>query len=54
MLDELLIEYADKFGENFPIFQVKHLDEDEITKLVQAAIENNIPFEPEYQDDVYY
>lgn len=54
MLDKLLIEYADQFGDNFPIFDVKHLDEDEIIKIIESAIEKNEPYDPDYQDDVDY
>lgn len=54
MLNELLIQYADQFGDSFPLFQVKQLDEDEIISLVQTSIESNVPYESNYQDNVDY
>ena len=54
MFEKLLTEYADKFDENFPLFQVRHLDEDEIIKLIEAALENDEPYEVEEQENVDY
>lgn len=54
MIDKVLIEYAEKFSDNFPIFYVKHLDEDAIIKIVQGAIDTNVPYIAKYQDNVDY
>lgn len=53
-LDELLIAYADKFNDSFPIFAVMHLGDDEIIDLIQNAIDKNEPYDPKYQDGVVY
>jgi len=53
-MDDLLIEYADKFGENFPLFIVRNLDDEEITNLIKTAIEKNEPYGVEIHEDVVY
>lgn len=54
MLDKLLIEYAEQFKDNFPIFLVKHLEEKEIIRLVKNAIETNTPYDGEYEEGLDY
>jgi hypothetical protein len=49
-MDKKLNEYADKFGENFPLFFVGHMDEAEIIKLIDKAIKEDKPYEAEYED----
>lgn len=53
MLDDLLNEYADKFGENFPIYNFMGVSDDEIIDLVKSCIESGKAYE-ETQDDVIY
>lgn len=53
-MDKLLIEYAEKFGENFPFFIVMDLDEEEITNIIKTSIEKNEPYVVETNDDVVY
>lgn len=47
MLEKLLEEYKEKFGDAFPMFVVRNLDDGEIIKLVQKCIEANKPLELE-------
>jgi 2-oxo-4-hydroxy-4-carboxy--5-ureidoimidazoline (OHCU) decarboxylase len=54
MLEELLNKYAEQFGDNFPIFAVKGMDEDEIIKLIQSSLDEDKQYEPEYLDGVDY
>ncbi len=54
MLENLLNRYAEQFGDNFPIFYVRGMAEDEIIKLVQKSLDKNKPYEPEYLDDADY
>jgi len=54
MLEELLNKYAEQFGDSFPIFAVRGLDEDEIIKIVQSSLDENKQYEPEYLDGVDY
>lgn len=37
-MDKLLLQYAEKFEDNFPIFFVNHLGEAEIKELIKKAI----------------
>jgi 2-oxo-4-hydroxy-4-carboxy--5-ureidoimidazoline (OHCU) decarboxylase len=43
-MEELLNKYAEKFGENFPIFFVRNKDEKEITSIIQKCLNDNQPF----------
>lgn len=45
-LNTLLLRYADRFKENFPIFYVRNLDDAEIIKLIINALENNKKYSP--------
>lgn len=51
MLDELLIEYADRFDDNFPIFCLLGFDDNEITMMIQKCLAEGEPFEPDYCDE---
>lgn len=53
-MDELLWQYAEKFKENFPIFFVKHLSEEEIKELIKQSINANKPFQADYEKDAMY
>lgn len=54
MLDELLNRYTEQFDDNFPIFAVRGMDEDEIIKIVQKCLDENKPYDHEYLDGVDY
>lgn len=54
MLDKLLQEYADKFGDNFPLVYVRHLEEKEIIELIKNAINKNEPYEADYSKEGTY
>lgn len=53
-LNILLLRYADKFKDNFPIFYVRHLDEAEIIKLIFNALETNVKYIPDLENDVLF
>ena len=53
-MDEKLNQYADHFGENFPIFVARRLGEDELVRIIDDCIKNNKPYEVETQDDAFY
>lgn len=46
-LDELLIEYAERFKRNFPIFCMMGASENEVKSIIQKCLETGIPYEPE-------
>lgn len=47
MMYELLCEYAEKFGQDFPISAVmKNSNENGVIQLVQKCINTDAPFKP--------
>ena len=53
-MEEKLKQYVKHFGENFPIFIVRHLDKSELVKIIDDCIKNNKPYEVETNDDAFY
>lgn len=54
-MDDKLEKYAEQFAENFPLFMVRNLNEDEIIKIIDDCIESGKPYEPKDDDnDVIY
>lgn len=51
-LDEKLKEYADRFGQNFPVFFFRNKSEAEITALVEGCLKENRPFQVTEGGDV--
>lgn len=45
MLNDLLIEYTKRFGENFPIFAVRAKPEQEIISILETCLSEGIPYE---------
>lgn len=46
-LDEKLKEYADRFGQNFPVFFFRNKSEAEITRIIDDCLQQNRPFQAE-------
>ena len=53
MIDELLREYAEQFGEAFPVYSFPG-DETELELKITECLNKDVPYEPEYDDDVDY
>lgn len=53
-MDKLLIKYVDQFGENFPLFTFRGVDEKEIIKLIETALKENKPFKIKYDRNKIY
>lgn len=53
-LDAQLNRYTEQFDDNFPIFAVRGMDEDEIIKIVQKCLDENKPFITDCPDGVDY
>jgi hypothetical protein len=53
-LERALDMYADHFKDNFPIMAVRHMDEDEMIKMIEKAIKENKPYEADYDDEGVY
>ena len=43
---EKLCEYADLFGENFPIFELNSKTSEEIEEIIDKCIKEGHPYEP--------
>lgn len=50
MLEKLLTEYADRFGENFPMFASRGTPEKEIIAILEQCIQDGTPYEYEEFD----
>ena len=46
MMEKLLVEYREKFDEQFPIMLVRGMTDDEIIKIVQQCLDEDKPYEP--------
>lgn len=46
-MDELLIQYADAFGENFPIFMCMGMDENDLKVLINKCLDDGVPYDPD-------
>lgn len=53
-MDELLREYADQFGENFPMFAFMGTPDDEIIKKIKSCIDSGKPYNVKYKDGAVY
>lgn len=53
-MDELLIQYANKFHENFPIFIVRDKSESEIEDIIQKCLDEDKPYQVETKEDCFY
>lgn len=47
---ELIGKYLDRFDENFPLFMVRGMDDEEIKALIQKCLDEGIPYHPEDSD----
>lgn len=54
MLDRLLDEYLDKFGENFPIYMTRQMTDDQLLSTIEGAIKSGKPYSPKIEEDVLY
>ena len=53
-MDDLLVKYAEKFGDNFPIFLVMGMSEEEIDNAIKKSLRTNKTYDPEIIEDVDY
>ena len=43
LMDELLLKYRDRFGENFPVFCFMGMDEAEVVGMIMNCLISGIP-----------
>lgn len=44
-MDELLIKYAEQFGENFPIFCMRGESEKAVCEVIQQCLDSGKPYD---------
>ncbi|GEM_PF-1888061 len=54
MINEKLKEYAERFGDNFPVMCFEGVADEEIVKLINKALDDNEPYVMEYESNVIY
>lgn len=47
MLKDLLQQYVDRFGENFPVFMHMGQPNDELIRLIKQCLEKGKPYVPD-------
>ncbi len=53
-MDKLLLEYADTFDENFPMYLFRSEDEEEIKGIIQKCLDDGIPYKVPDANDAKY
>ena len=53
-LEELLNEYRDRFGENFPVMLFRGTPEGDLIQMIQKCLSDDKPFEPDLDDMADY
>lgn len=49
-MNEKLMKYSEQFGENFPMFIVRNMEENEIIKIIDDCLKTNTPYELNIED----
>lgn len=53
MLDDVLFEYADHFGDNFPVFMMLGRPDEEIIEIVQKCLRDGTPYKPNTEANAF-
>lgn len=53
-MNEKLLEYQEKFNEQFPLMLFRTMEEEQIMDLIDDCIIRNKPFEPELDENSNY
>lgn len=53
-MKELLEQYLEKFDDQFPLMLVRGMDEEEIITILKKCIEENKPYEIEFDEYANY
>lgn len=54
MLEELLLQYADTFGENFPVFEYSGYNGAQIAEIIKECIKRGKPVETDAENGRIY
>lgn len=53
-MEQLLLEYADRFNENFPLYLLKGKSEQEVEKIIKKSLELDTPVTTYVQENEEY
>lgn len=45
-MPELIEQYAEKFNENFPLFALMGMDDEEVEAIIQECLDKGTPYRP--------
>ena len=45
-MPELIERYAEKFNENFPLFALMGMDDEEVEAIIQECLDKGTPYRP--------
>lgn len=45
-MPELIEQYAEKFNENFPLFALMGMDDEEVEAIIQECLDEGTPYRP--------
>lgn len=45
-MPELIEQYAEKFNENFPLFVLMGMDDEEVEAIIQECLDKGTPYRP--------
>ena len=45
-MPELIEQYAKKFNENFPLFSLMGMDDEEVEAIIQECLDKGTPYRP--------
>lgn len=45
-MPELIEQYAKKFNENFPLFALMGMDDEEVEAIIQECLDKGTPYRP--------
>lgn len=45
-MPELIEQYSEKFNENFPLFALMGMDDEEVEAIIQECLDKGTPYRP--------
>lgn len=53
-MDELLKAYEEKYGESFPLMICRGMSDETVCEIIQQALDDGKPYDPELDPDADY
>lgn len=51
-MNDLIEQYYEQFGEDFPLMRFLGVPEEEITKKIKRCIDDNAPYDPDAEENL--